>query len=260
LLSFPGCAVVISHDRWFLDRIATHILAFEGNSDVVWFEGNYAEYVEDLKRRKGDDETSRANSMLILLIIACTITVLSAMPWMYFRYLIALVPLCCVLPALVIDRIMIFSKALAWSVMVLLIFTNVFSLTLPPYALRFDFLNYLYEITHDYDGPNEGIVTYLKTHGNQDQFVITNYGQLPIIFYTGMRAIGFGQNLRTSGKADWIIIRQGRSYQEYLRSLSAQYQAITIDYPDIPWENRPDPSYHYYRTAVKAPRVVIHKK
>ena len=55
LLSFPGCAVVISHDRWFLDRIATHILAFEGNSEVVWFEGNYAEYSADLKRRKGED-------------------------------------------------------------------------------------------------------------------------------------------------------------------------------------------------------------
>jgi sulfate-transporting ATPase len=55
LLTFPGCAVVISHDRWFLDRIATHILAFEGNSEVVWFEGNHAEYVEDFKRRKGED-------------------------------------------------------------------------------------------------------------------------------------------------------------------------------------------------------------
>ncbi len=55
LLNFPGCAVVISHDRWFLDRIATHIVAFEGNSEVVWFEGNYADYEEDLKRRKGED-------------------------------------------------------------------------------------------------------------------------------------------------------------------------------------------------------------
>jgi energy-dependent translational throttle protein EttA len=55
LLNFPGCAVVISHDRWFLDRIATHILAFEGNSEVVWFEGNYQDYVEDLKRRRGED-------------------------------------------------------------------------------------------------------------------------------------------------------------------------------------------------------------
>ncbi len=55
LLTFPGCAVVISHDRWFLDRIATHILAFEGNSEVVWFEGNHQEYVEDYRRRKGED-------------------------------------------------------------------------------------------------------------------------------------------------------------------------------------------------------------
>ena len=55
LLTFPGCAVVISHDRYFLDRIATHILAFEGNSEVVWFEGNYQEYERDLRQRKGED-------------------------------------------------------------------------------------------------------------------------------------------------------------------------------------------------------------
>ncbi len=53
LIDFAGCAVVISHDRWFLDRIATHILAFEGNSEVVWHEGNYQSYVEDLHKRKG---------------------------------------------------------------------------------------------------------------------------------------------------------------------------------------------------------------
>jgi sulfate-transporting ATPase len=55
LLEFPGSAIVVSHDRWFLDRIASHILAFEGDSQVVWFEGNYDAYVEDLKRRKGSD-------------------------------------------------------------------------------------------------------------------------------------------------------------------------------------------------------------
>jgi sulfate-transporting ATPase len=53
LENFGGCAVVISHDRWFLDRIATHILAFEGDSKVVWFEGNYSEYEEDRKKRLG---------------------------------------------------------------------------------------------------------------------------------------------------------------------------------------------------------------
>jgi ATP-binding cassette ChvD family protein len=55
ILAFPGCAVVISHDRWFLDRIATHILAFEGDSEVVWFEGNYEDYEVDRHRRLGTD-------------------------------------------------------------------------------------------------------------------------------------------------------------------------------------------------------------
>ena len=55
MLDFAGCAVIISHDRWFLDRVATHILAFESDSEVVWFEGNFQGYIEDLKRRKGPD-------------------------------------------------------------------------------------------------------------------------------------------------------------------------------------------------------------
>ncbi|MCC4288676.1 energy-dependent translational throttle protein EttA [Vreelandella aquamarina] len=59
LLAFPGCAMVISHDRWFLDRIATHILAFEGDSEVVFFDGNYTEYEEDHKKRVGNDTPKR---------------------------------------------------------------------------------------------------------------------------------------------------------------------------------------------------------
>src|SRR2546422_7432718 len=63
LLEFAGCAVVISHDRWFLDRIATHILAFEGDSQVVWFEGNYQDYQADRRRRMGAeaDQPHRIN-------------------------------------------------------------------------------------------------------------------------------------------------------------------------------------------------------
>src|SRR5207249_885701 len=53
LLDYPGCAVIITHDRWFLDRVATHILAFEGDSQVMWFEGNYADYEADRRRRLG---------------------------------------------------------------------------------------------------------------------------------------------------------------------------------------------------------------
>ena len=59
LLAFPGCALVISHDRWFLDRIATHILAYEGDSNVVFFEGSYSEYEEDYHARVGNDAPKR---------------------------------------------------------------------------------------------------------------------------------------------------------------------------------------------------------
>ena len=55
LLAFPGCAVIISHDRWFLDRVATHVLAFEGDSQVVWFEGNFSDYEKDRRQRLGGD-------------------------------------------------------------------------------------------------------------------------------------------------------------------------------------------------------------
>ena len=55
LLDFAGCALVISHDRWFLDRLATHIIAFEGMSQVVWFQGNHADYEADRRRRLGDE-------------------------------------------------------------------------------------------------------------------------------------------------------------------------------------------------------------
>ena len=61
LLEFPGCAMVISHDRWFLDRIATHILAFEGDSHVEFFPGNYSEYEEDKKRRLGEEAAQAAS-------------------------------------------------------------------------------------------------------------------------------------------------------------------------------------------------------
>ena len=62
LLDFAGCAVVISHDRWFLDRIATHILAFEGDSQVTWFEGSYEEYADWVKETRGADAPSHTGS------------------------------------------------------------------------------------------------------------------------------------------------------------------------------------------------------
>ena len=202
----------------------------------------------------------RGNFFLLLLTVLATVAVLSVLPWAYFRYLIGLTPVCAILLGLVVWRIWDFNRAAATVVLALLIFTNVFTLALPPHRLKFDFPDFLYEITHDYDGPNEGIVRYLKEHGDAGQFVITNYGQLPIMFYTGMRAIGFGQDLRVPEQADWIIPRRGRPNEGFLRYLARGYRPIRIDYPDIPWGNRPDPFYHRYRTVTDAPKVILYKK
>jgi ATPase subunit of ABC transporter with duplicated ATPase domains len=59
MLEFGGCVCVISHDRWFLDRVCTHILAFEGDSQVFWFEGTFSEYEENKRKRLGDDQPHR---------------------------------------------------------------------------------------------------------------------------------------------------------------------------------------------------------
>ena len=61
LEEFAGCAVVVSHDRWFLDRVATHILAFEGDSQVTWFDGNFSDYEEDKRKRLGDEADPAAS-------------------------------------------------------------------------------------------------------------------------------------------------------------------------------------------------------
>jgi len=202
----------------------------------------------------------RDDFFLLLLVVCATVLTLSILPWIYFRYLIGLVPVFALLLGLCVWQVWRLNKAVAWVMLVLLMFSNLFSLPLPPHQFKYNLSDFLYEITHNYDGPNEGIVRYLQEHGTPDQFVITNYGQLPIMFYTGMRTIGFSQDLRVPEKADWIIIRNGRQNGGFLRYLSREYQPIVIDYPDLLWGNRPDPFFHHYSTAHNAPRVTLYKR
>ena len=84
--NFAGCAVVISHDRFFLDRLATHILAFEGDSKVVWFEGNYQDYEADRHRRLGTDADQPHRIMATLLDIAKGVTLSSSFPHFFVTH------------------------------------------------------------------------------------------------------------------------------------------------------------------------------
>jgi hypothetical protein len=133
-------------------------------------------------------------------------------------------------------------------------------LPIPPHRVRFDLFNFLHESTHDYDGPNEGIVSYLNEHGKEGQFVKTNYGQFPILFYTKLKAIGYGQDLERPVEADWVIIRRGFGYETYLRSLLKDYEPIPIDYPDLSYGNPPDPGQHRYRTEKGGPQVILYER
>lgn len=198
--------------------------------------------------------------LLGLLIIGSTLAVYLALPWIYIRYLLALIPVCALLLGIVTFKVYEWNKLMGYGLLGILMFTNVFSLPFPPHVVRFDLASFLYEITHDYDCPNEGIVKFLKENGNESQLVVTNYGQLPIIFYTNMRIIGFGQDIKITQKPDWVIIRKDRGNERYLRYLCYNYRNFTIDYPDILWGNRPDPFYHKYRTEKNAPKVVISRK
>lgn len=212
-----------------------------------------------IRRRKLGLGMDRGVALFVLVLLVALIQ-LSFLPWMYFRYLIGLVPVCCILLGIVIEHLFVLRKVLGLGVLALGISTNGFTLLLPPHQLRSDLLRYFYEISHDYDGPDEGIVEYLKTHGRPDQLVVTNYGQLPIIFYTRMRAVGFGQDPHTAEDPDWIIVRRNRGDAEYLLARASGYRKIVIDYPDIPWGNRADPNRHHFRTAEGVPPVVIFQK
>jgi 4-amino-4-deoxy-L-arabinose transferase-like glycosyltransferase len=130
--------------------------------------------------------------------------------------------------------------------------------------------SFLYELTHDYDGPIEGIVKYLNANGNKDDIVAITYGDMPLKFYTKMRIIGglTGEDLSDAKKAQWIIIRKyvireedNRVRNYLLKNVPLEnYERIPINYPDIRFENREDLSLHNFRTVTNEDKVVIFHK
>lgn len=130
--------------------------------------------------------------------------------------------------------------------------------------------DHLYDITHDYDGPIEGIVKYLSENADKDDIVAITYGDMPLKFYTQLRIVGglTGEDLSPARQAKWVILRKyiiskkDAIVKKYLlQNLSPQnYKRITIDYPDIPFENREDLQLHHFRTVTDEDRVVIFRK
>jgi hypothetical protein len=126
---------------------------------------------------------------------------------------------------------------------------------------------YLYEITHDYDGPNEGICKYINQHAGKDDIVKATYGDFTYQFYTDLIVIPRGL-FNNEIMPDWWIFRSGRwshwfdvnLLEKYKAVLERDYEKIVLDYPEILWENLPEPEYHKFRTVKDAPRVIIYHR
>ena len=192
-----------------------------------------------------------------LFIATCLAVLVVASPAAFFRYLSPLVPMTCILLALLAEAALLRSLLLGTLLVCFLVLSN----PLP---------DYLYELTHAYNGPVEGIVSYLNGHAKKGDLVAITYGDLPLKFYTPLRVLGglTGENLAAARNADWVIIRKhticekDQAVRDYLLANidPAAYRAIQINSPDLPFENRESPDEHLFRTFQQEDPVVIYQK
>lgn len=178
-------------------------------------------------------------------------------PAPFFRYLAPLLPVFAVFAGILIRKAMDIHVFFG---LFLLVYLLIWS-SLP---------DFLHELTHDFDGPVEGIVHYLRIHGKPEDRVVITYGDMPLKFYTQMKitGIGVGDDMKGSEKAEWIILRKHRiepetpaRMRQFLEKTDfSNYERIILPYPDTPFENRESPGLHLYRTDVQEDRVVIFRR
>jgi hypothetical protein len=211
-----------------------------------------------IKQKKKEDHRITNNLVLLILFINFSLIAISFFiisP--FFRHLTPLIPVCCLILSLVVERCMKFHFVAGFAAIVI-------------FAYSQPILDYFYEITHDYDGPIEGIVKYLNQNAKKSEIVAITYGDLPLKFYTDMKVVGglTGEDLSPAKQADWVVIRKyvicekDWVVKQYLVQNVPwhQYERITINYPDAPFENRESPQEHNYRTVTNEDKVVIYKK
>jgi len=153
------------------------------------------------------------------------------------------------------------SSLLAFSLFILVGFTNIFH-TGAPFAkqTKLHLYDYLWEVNHDYDGPAEGIVEYLKKEADPADTVKMNYGDFAAIFYTDLKVDNGPFMAETY--PEWIVYRRDWQPQEFIGSryqkrIESLYEKIHLPVPDIRFENRPDPGYHKFKTVANWPHKVI---
>lgn len=180
------------------------------------------------------------------------------------RYIIHLLPLSCILMGLLMAGWLRLNIVAAAFVFFIACFTNIFH-TGSPFLKKIwiPLKDITYELTHDYDGPVEGIVRYLGKNARAGDTVKLIMGDLAVMFYTDLRVDN--GDFAAEAFPEWIVIRNDwfpwkDLSARYRSRIESRYQKIELNYPDIMWENRPDPGYHKFKTATGWPNVVIYKK
>ena len=196
-------------------------------------------------------------SLPVFFIVFNLLVVSVAAPYPFFRYIAPAIPLLILLAALIIDAGWQAHFIFAVVTVVVLVATG-------------QIKDYFYEITHDYDGPEEGIAKYLNEHGSPDDIVVVTSADMGLKFYTKLKVMGglTGEDLELAKNARWVILRNyimcevDKKIGEYLSDNIPlkTYRKITIDYPDIPFENRERPDAHLFRTVTNERKVVIYER
>ncbi|MCX6375987.1 MAG: glycosyltransferase family 39 protein [Armatimonadetes bacterium] len=196
-------------------------------------------------------------TLLVLFIAINLLAVTMLSPYPLFRYLAPIIPACWLLAALMLERAMRVHWSIGIVVLALLAFMGTTA-------------DYFYEITHDYDGPVEGTVKYLRAHAREGDIVVCSHEEMPLKFYTNLRVIG-GLNLEDLSpalNAKWVAWRTNCAWTDRRTVMFMQknvpmskYRAIVLQgYPDIVFENREEPGRHLFRTATNAKPVLIYER
>jgi len=233
-----------------------------------------------------------AGAMLSLFgsIFLVTLAVLAFEKHRFLRYIVNLIPLILIVHAYIISKFLKWNRSFGILLLALVIFTNIpnesgFYITFKPLKgvltnvfgvdkddiakidkkskIKLNFTNYIYEVTHQYEGPIAAIVTYLNKNAKKGDTFKTPYDVIGIMYYTDL--VG-SKDFSEESYPEWIILR---SYwtppafynSRYYENIARRYEAIKLDAIDIPWENRPDDlEYHKFRTVKRGPTLVIFKR
>ena len=207
-------------------------------------------------------ELKHRSSILLSLWILMTLCFLVFVNQRYFRYFSSVFSAFFILHAVLIWYLMQSRlKPLGWVILSLLLLTNLLN---SPQRIYSPIMSYLYEITHDYDGPNEGIILYLKKHAKKTDTVKLKYENAPVMFYTKLK-VDNRWYTQEETYPEWIIPRrpwaeEGFWTSEYYAKIQKRYERIEIPYPDIQWENREDLGEHHFRTVRGASNVLLFRR